>query len=179
MMVRVPEHSAPSNSSTLSSIPPVTVRVLPFNDDRKDLEGEVTAAFGVPLGHIRFEQSPAALLGQVVTSELKAAGHTAADSAEGLQITGTVRESKAHTDTTLLYWDIIGSLAVSLQVSLAREVNPGVPFDYDARCMDRTYIWPSETIIAGVMSKCINEFTNTLRNDGRVTEALRKALSGL
>ena len=142
-----------------------------------DLEGEVTAAFGVPMGHIRFEQSPAALLGQVVTSELKAAGHTVADSAEGLQITGTVRGFKAHTDTTLLCWDVIGSLAVSLQV--AREVNPGVPLDYDARCVDRTYIWPSETIIAGVMSKCINEFTNTLRNDCRVTDALRKALSGL
>lgn len=179
--VGIPKHSTSSGSSTLSSIPPAIIRVLPFNDDRKDIdiEGKATAAFGVRMGHIRFEPSPATLLGQVIISEVKAAGHTVTDSAEGTQITGAVLEFEAHTDTTLLYWDVIGNLAVSLQILVARGTNPGAPLDYHARCMDRTYIWPSEAVIAGVMSKCINDFANKLRNDGRAADALRNALFGL
>ena len=131
------------------------------------------------MGRIRFEPSPATLLGQAIISEIKAAGHTVTDSAEGTQITGAVLEFEAHTDTTLLYWDVIGNLAVSLQILVARGTNPGALLDYRTRCMDRTYIWPSETVIAGVMSKCINEFANKLRNDGGAADALRNALSGL
>jgi|WetSurMetagenome_2_1015567.scaffolds.fasta_scaffold68024_3 hypothetical protein len=178
IVVGIPDYSAPSASSTLSSIPPAKIRVLPFNDGRKDLEGEVTAAFGVPMGHIRFEPSPATVLGRVVVSEFKAAGHTVADSTEGPQISGIVRVFNAHTDTTPLYWDIIGSLAVSLQVSSARGITLGDPLEYHAQCTDRTYIWPSEAVISGVMNKCLNEFASQLRNDARVTDALRKALSG-
>lgn len=179
--VGIPKHSASSGSSTLSSIPPAIVRVLPFNDDRKDIdiEGKATAAFGVPMRHIRFEPSPATLLGQAIISEIKAAGHTVTDGAEGTQITGAVLEFEAHTDTTLLYWDVIGNLAVSLQILVARGTKPGALLDYRARCMDWTYSWPSEAVIAGVMSKCINDFANKLRNDGRAADALRNALSGL
>lgn len=178
IVVGIPDYSAPSASSTLSSIPHTVIRVLPFNDGRKDLEGEVTAAFGVPMGHIRFEPSPATILGRVVVSEFKAAGHTVADSAEGPQISGIVREFNAHTDTTPLYWDVIGSLDVSLRVSSSRGTTPGALLEYHAQCTDRTYIWPSETVISGVMNKCLNEFASQLRDDGRVTDALRNALSG-
>ena len=179
--VGIPRHSASSGSSTLSSIPPAIVRVLPFNDDRKDIdiEGRRTATFGVPMGHIRFEPSPATLLGQVIISEIKAAGHTVTDSAEGTQVAGAVLDFKVHTDTTLFYWDVIGTLAVSLQISVVRGTNPAASFDFHARCMDRTYIWPSEAVIAGVMSKCISDFANKLRNDDRAAYALRNALSGL
>lgn len=178
--VGIPKHSASSGSSTLSSIPPAIVRVLPFNDDRRDLdiEGKSTAAFGVPMGNIRFEPSPATLLGQAVISEIKAAGHTVTEGVDGTQITGAIVEFETHTDTTLLYWDVIGSLAVSLQIMGARGSNPGALLDYRARCMERTYIWPSETVIAGVMSKCLNDFANKLRNDIRAANALRNASSG-
>jgi uncharacterized lipoprotein YajG len=179
--VGIPKHSASSGSSTLSSIPPAIVRVLPFNDDRKDLdiEGTATAAFGVPMGHIRFEPSPTTLLGQAIISEIKAAGHTVTDGAEGTQITGAVLEFEARTDTTLLYWDVIGNLAISLQIMVARGTNPGAPLDYRARCMDRTYIWPSAAVIAGVMGKCINDIATKLRNDSRAADALRNSVSGL
>lgn len=179
--VGIPKHSASSGNSTLSSIPPATVRVLPLNDDRKniDIEGMATAAFGVPTGRIRFEPSPATLLGQAISSEMKAAGHTVTDSAEGAQITGSILEFEAHADATLLYWDVIGNLAVSIQIPLVRGANSAASLDYRARCMDRTYIWPSEAVIAGVMSKCIDDFANKLRNDGKAADALRKARSGL
>jgi hypothetical protein len=179
--VGIPKHSASSGSSKLSSIPPAIVRVLPFNDDRKDLdiEGKSTAAFGVPMGNIRFEPSPATLLGQAVISEIKAAGHTVTEGVDGTQITGAVVEFETHTDTTLLYWDVIGNLAVSLQIIGARGSNSRAPLDYRARCMERTYIWPSEALIAGVMSKCLTDFANKLRNDVRAANALRNASSGL
>lgn len=177
--VGIPRHSASTGSSALSSIRPAPIRVLPFNDDRKDIdiEGKATAAFGVPMGHIRFEPSPATLLGQVIISEIKAAGHAVTDSTEGTQIAGAVLDFKVHTVTTLLYWDVIGNLAVSLQILVARGTNPGVPIHYHARCMNRTYVWPSEAVIAGVMSKCIDDFANKLRNDGRAANALRNTLS--
>lgn len=125
------------------------------------------------MGPIRFEQSPAALLSHVVVAEIEAAGHTVTDSGQVPQIAVTVREFTAHTDTTPLYWDVIGDLVVSLEVSSAP--TPTAPLEYRARCADRTYVWPSEKVIAGVMSKCINEFGSNLRNDGRVADALRSA----
>lgn len=127
------------------------------------------------MGRIRFEPSPATLLGQAIISEIKAAGHTVADGAEGTQITGAVLEFEAHTATTLLYWEVTGNLAVSLQIPGARASHPGAPLDYRARCLERTYVWPSEAVIAGVMSKCVNDFANALRNDGRAADALRSA----
>ncbi|MCG3775139.1 MAG: hypothetical protein JW395_1968 [Nitrospira sp.] len=173
--VSVPRHSPSSGRSALSSISPATVRVLPFNDDRRDLdaEGQASAAFGVPMGRIRFEPSPATLLGQAIVSEIKSAGHTVTDDAEGAQVTGTVLEFEAHTATTLLYWDVIGNLSVSLQISVARGTNPEAPLAYRARCLDRTYVWPSEAVIAGVMSKCVNDFATQLRTDSRVADALQ------
>lgn len=173
--VGIPRHSPSSGRSVLSSIPSATVRVLPLNDDRKDLdaEGQASAAFGVPMGRIRFEPSPATVLGHAIVSEIKAAGHTVTDGAEGAQVTGSVLEFEAHTAATLLYWDVTGKLAVSLQIPVARGTNPMAPLAYRARCMDRTYVWPSEAVIAGVMSKCVNDFANQLRDDSRVADALR------
>ncbi len=173
--VAIPKHSASSGSSTLSSIPSAVVRVLPLNDDRKDLdnEGKSTAAFGVPMGQIRFDPSPATLLGRAIASEFKAAGHQVTDSPDGTQINAAVLEFEAHTDTTLLYWDVLGSLAVSLQFSAPKGANPGPLLAYQARCADRTYTWPSEAVFSGVMNKCINDFASKLRNDGRAADALR------
>lgn len=172
--VGIPRHSPFSGRSVLSSISPTTVQVLPFNDDRKDVDadGQVSAAFGVPMGRIRFEPSPATLLGQAIVSEIKAAGHTVTDGAQGVQITGAVLEFEAHTATTPLYWDVIGNLAVSLQIPVERGTSPGAPLAYRARCLERTYVWPSEALIAGVMSKCVNDFAIQLRNDRRAADAL-------
>ncbi len=179
--VGVPRHSASPASSTLSAIAPVAVQMLPFNDDRTDLdvEGRSTAAFGVPMGKIRFEPSPASLLGQAIVSELQAAGHTVTDRANSAQVAGAIVEFEAHTDTTLMYWDVIGNLAVSLQIAVARGKQPGTSLDYRARCVERTYIWPSEAVIASVMGKCIRDFADRLRIDGRAAGALRGASSGL
>ena len=144
-----------------------------------DVEGKVTAAFGEPMGLIRFEPSPATLLGQVVVSEFRAAGHAVTDRADGTRVSGAILEFEAHTDTTPLYWDVIGNLGVSLQISTVRGATAVVALDYRARCTERTYLWPSQAIIAGVMGKCIGDVANRLRNDGRAADALRKASSVL
>lgn len=178
--VGVPEHRAFSGSSSLSSIPPSRVRVLPFHDGRKDVatEGTATAAFGVRTGNIRFEPGPAFLIGQAVSAEIRAAGHAAADGAEGPRIAGSVLRFDVHTDTTLLYWDVIGNLAVSLQFLGAQEINSGATLDYHVRCAERTYSGPSEAVIAGVMRKCIGDFADQMRKDGRAAAALRAAGAG-
>lgn len=152
-------------------------------DDRKDIdaEGKVTAAFGVPMGTVRFEPSPATLVGQAIVAEIEAAGHAVADSADGTQITGAILEFETHTDTTLLYWDVIGNLAISLQISAPQRAQQRVPpaLEYRTRCAARTCIWPSEAIIAGAMRQCIHDLANRLRNDGRVADALRAAVPHL
>ena len=127
--VGIPKHSASTGGSSLSSIPPVLVQLLPFNDDRadQDTEGTATAAFGVPMGRIRFDPSPATLLGQVVRTE----------------------------------------------IAVARGTGPQTRLDYQARCTDRTYVWPSQAVIAGVMRRCIGDFSNTLRSDGRAARGRR------
>lgn len=175
--IAIPRHSPASGRSALASLPPATVRVLPFNDDRKDLdaEGQVSAALGVPMGRVRFEPSPATVLGRVISSEIGSAGHLVRDSLDAAQITGAVVEFDTRTVTTLLYWDVIGSLAVSLQISGAREAQPAAVLDYRVRCSERTYVWATEAVIAATMNKCVNDFANQVRNDVRVVNALRSA----
>lgn len=175
--VGLPKHEAPTGSSALSSIPPAIVRVLPFNDERndQDVEGRTTAAFGVPMGHIRFEPGPATRLGQALVSELRSAGHAVTEGAGGAQVAGAVAQFEMQTQTTLLYWDVIGSLAVSLQFSAGRGTEPGAPIDYRVRCAERTYVWPGEALIAGVMGKCVADFAKALRSDGRAADALRSS----
>ncbi len=175
--VGIPRHIASPGASALSSVAALTLRVLPFNDDRKniDLEGMTTAAFGVPMGRLRFEPGPATLLGQAVASEFTMAGHTVTDSANVVQVTGAVQSFEVQTETTLLYWEVIGELGMSLQVSGAGDMTGSLA--YQTRCTDRTYVWPGESVIAKVMGKCINDVAAKLRNDGRIAEALRQAVA--
>lgn len=174
--IAIPKHRAPSGRSALSSIAPANVQVLPLDDDRRDIdvEGTVTAALGVPMGRLRFDPGPTTLLGQAIVSEVVAAGHTVTDGGEGMQITGSVLEFEAQTSTTPLYWDVVGRLALSLKVA-ARTSGTAAPLDYRAACTDRTYTWPTEEFIAGVMNKCISEFASRLRVDGRLATALSDA----
>ena len=171
--VEIPAYAAPAGSSALSSIPPVTVRIVPLVDKRRDPEGGmVTAAFGVPMGHIRFAQSPANVVGQVIIAELRAAGHAVTSNPADTQISGAVQEFEVHTDTTPVYWDVLGHIVLSLQLVPAGA--PTATFDYEVHCTDRTYIWPSESVIAGVVRKCLDDFAAKLRNDARVAELLRR-----
>ena len=180
LTVGIPLHSASSSSSGLSSVPPVVLQLLPFDDARadQDTEGTATAAFGVPMGRIRFEPSPATLMGQVIRAELSAAGHTVTDDTQRAQVSGSVRAFEAHTDTSLLYWDVTGNLSVSLNVLGARGTASPTRLDYQMRCTDRTYVWPTQGVIAGVMRRCIAGFANSLRGDGRAAAALRGTGSG-
>ncbi len=173
--VRLPEYMPVAESSALSAIPPKTVQVLPVVDKRSDASGgSREAAFGVPMGDVRFAQSPAHLLGNVIVSELESAGHTVSDAPSGVRIAATMSEFKVHTDTTPLYWDVIGDLAISLQVSSVQNGDPPETFEYKARCTERTYIWPTESVIAGVMGECVSDFGKQFRNDGGVANALSR-----
>lgn len=178
--VAIPKHVAAPGGSSLSSIAPLVLRVLPFNDDRKDIdtEGTRTAAFGVPMGRIRFEPGPATLLGQATASELTMAGLTLTESASAAQIAGSVLSFEVRTETTLLYWDVIGELSMSLRVTAAGAATTTDLLVYRARCTERTYVWPSDTVVATVMGKCIKDVAASLRSDGRVAAALRQAVAG-
>lgn len=125
------------------------------------------------MGRIRFEPGPATLLGQAIVAEIEAAGHRVTDGAAGMQITGAVLQFEAHAEPSLLYWDVIGNVAVSLHIAPAGRANPLAPLVYKTRCLDRTYVWPGETVIAGVMGKCISELATQLRHDSRAAAALR------
>lgn len=95
-----------------------------------------------------------------------------------MQITGAVQSFEVRTEATLLYWDVIGDLAMSLRVTAAGAGATTRSLAYQTRCTDRTYVWPSEKVIAKVMGKCINDVATRLRNDSRVADALRQAVAG-
>lgn len=175
--VDIPLPMAASSGSSLSLARPTAIRVLPLDDDRPDtdVEGSTVAAFGLPLARIRFDPGPATLLGQVLRSEILAAGHAVVDRAHSTTLKGSLRAFEVHTDATAFYWDVIGSLAVSLQVQSLQVAVAGARLDYRARCVNRTYVWPSQDVIAQVMGQCLQDFATQLRSDGRVAMALRDA----
>jgi len=170
--VKIPPHVPADNNSQLAAIPSQKICLKAIKDARiiDCAEGSREAAFGVPMGTVDFYPSVESIFKDVIKAEFQSAGHTLAKDEQPITLAGEILTFEVRTDITPLYWDIIGRTLVELQIKSVD--GKASKHNYASICKERTYIYPSITLIQKVMKNCINDFANKLRNDDKLAQAL-------
>lgn len=143
------------------------VRIGPLRDTRRDsagtLIGERTTLGNISLGMIEMQPPPAEALGQVVRAELAAFGFSTTTSESAASVSGQVTKFAVTTPATALHWDINGVV----ELELVARGGDGRQHDgrYTANCTDRTFVFPSNDLIGGVVTACLKEIGAKLRKD--------------
>lgn len=113
------------------------------------------AAFGVPMGNITFEPRAAEILKRELEVEL-----TNLLAMKGLEkkqfFTSDLLEFGVNTDTTPVYWDVIGK--IRLRIKVGEKVH-----NLAGSHTERTYVWPGEEIIKKVVNKSLSQISSDLR----------------
>jgi hypothetical protein len=117
--------------------------------------GTREAAFGVSMGDVFFGRDVDDFMAEAVRDQLRAAGHRIEQGA-GPIVTVDVRKFWVHTETTALYWDVIGQIGIDLRVGDA------APRSLDCLAKERTYAWPSEKLVGEVMDECLGDLMSKL-----------------
>ena len=112
--VDLSSHLAPSDDGKLTAVPSKEIRLDKIQDARKPgvSEGTREAAFGVPMGNITFSPTPEIIINDIISSEIKKAGHKLISEKSTYEISGNIVRFDVGTNTTPLYWDINGYLFV-------------------------------------------------------------------
>lgn len=170
--VEIPPHTSLPSDSRLARIHPRKICLKAIKDVRilDRAEGTREAAFGVPMGSVDFYPSVESIFKDVIKAEFQSAGHTLVKEEQPITLAGEILTFEVRTDTTPLYWDIIGRTLVELQIKSAD--GKASKHTYSSIFKERTYIYPSGTLIQKVMKSCINDFANQLRNDAKLAQAL-------
>ena len=113
------------------------------------------AAFGVPMGNITFQPPEAQLIKAVLEAKLSkllnGAGIT-----EKQSFSCDLIEFGVNTNTTALYWDVIGRIKLTLK-------HDGKAYDFLGTHTERTYVWPGEKIIRKVVNESLKQIISDLK----------------
>lgn len=112
------------------------------------------AAFGVPMGNVIFDPPETKLIKNALEIEL-----TKLMKEKGIQtkkeFSCDVLEFGVNTNTTPLYWDVIGRIRLVLKQS-------GKEYNLFGMHTERTYVWPGETIIKKTVDEAFKKIIATL-----------------
>ncbi|HVN36843.1 MAG TPA: DUF4410 domain-containing protein [Myxococcota bacterium] len=141
--------------------------IAPLTDARAERGriGERTAAFGVSMGNVRFSRDVAAFLQEAVADDLRAAGHRVTEGGPGTEIRGQVLKFWVHTDTTPLYWDVIAEIELQLSLWNPGDVAPLAGSAHACTHTERTWVWPSLSLVEKVLDACLEELMAKVRSD--------------
>lgn len=107
------------------------------------------AAFGTPMGNITFQPPEAEIIKNLLENELNSALR-----AKGVMIKQSyvcdIEEFGVNTNTTLLYWDVMGRIRLVLK-------HGDQQFNLAGEHTERTYVWPGETIIGKVIGESLKQ----------------------
>ena len=149
------------------------IYIAPVKDVRKNILGDLIGerkSFNTSLGEIEMSPIPADMIKQLLTSELSVSGNTIVDSDEEFRIDGQLNKFKIVTPNTISYWDVNGEVDISLAVT--SQTGKKHRSDYTATCTERTFVWPSEEILRGVIMDCLSKIGVSLQNDTSLSDFL-------
>jgi hypothetical protein len=69
------------------------------------------------------------------------------------------------TKTTPLYWDIVGEVELDLTIERAPGSGPVGVRSYLCKAADRTFVWPTSSLMGKVMGGCLDELWGKIRSD--------------
>jgi uncharacterized lipoprotein YajG len=142
------------------------IKLVAFNDKRKERNriGERHAAFNVSMGDIYTNRDVASFITEAVQNELLASGNKLTDNPNDITVSGDVIKFWIWTDTTALYWDIIGEIEVNLNVVSPKSDKSHQKL-YKAKSTKRTYVYPSQELVEEVVSETIKNLMLDIRQD--------------
>jgi len=163
--------SAPTKVSSASTLP-LKVKLLNFTDmqDKRSeptLIGRRYAAFGVPMGVVQSFQPVSELISDAIKSELSIQGYSIVTENEDIVISGEILKFWVGTETTLLYWDVVGEVSLALEI---KQPKSGITIPlgpYSSKKVERTYLNPCEEILQRVLEASL---TNVMRSVSLITE---------
>ncbi len=113
------------------------------------------AAFGVPMGNISFDPPEAQVVKNLLEVELTKILREKGIQSQQDYVCDLV-EFGANTNTTPLYWDVIGRILLVLKQN-------GKEYNLFGKHMERTYAWPGESIIKKVVDESLKQIAAGLR----------------
>ena len=142
------------------------IKLIAIADKRseKNRIGERHAAFNVSMGDIYTNRNVASFITEAVQNELLASGNKLTDDPKDITVSGDVVKFWIWTDTTALYWDIIGEIEVKLNV-VSPISNKSSENLYKAKSTKRTYVYPSQELVEEVVSESIKNLMLDIRQD--------------
>lgn len=113
------------------------------------------AAFGVPMGNITFDPPEAQQVKNLLEVELTRLLRERGIQSQRDYVCDLV-EFGVNTDTTPLYWDVIGWVRLVLKHS-------GREYNLLGTHTERTVVWPSESVIAKVVDESLKQIAADLK----------------
>lgn len=146
--INMPQLASPSLES---------LAVVNVNDTRQSgvAASKREAAFGVPMGTIEFDPPETQIVKQKLETKLSELLKESGVRSKVLYDADLI-EFGVNTDTTPLYWDVIGRIQLVLR-------NDQNQYDLFGTHTSRTYIWPGEDIIKEVIDESLNQITKQLK----------------
>jgi len=165
--------------SLLTSARPLRINLLNFEDKRAGqidpvLIGCRQAAFGVSMGVVYSDLPVPEIIRSAVKTELTKSGHIVVDENEDITIKGEIQTYWVSTDVTILYWDVIGEVNISLEVKKA-DSDSFIKLDsYNGRNVERTYLYPSVAIMKNVLGASLDKVMQTMSSDEELIKVFKK-----
>jgi hypothetical protein len=165
-------------SQRQAAVPPAgaTVAIEPVRDARSAPRGRLIGertALGMRLGMIDMAPAPVEIVGQVLREELALLGHASVTQGGDHIVAARILTFEVRTPSTLVYWDVNGSIEIEVGVAGGKDGAPEV-FRYRSSCTDRTYVALSESLIQSVVANCLEQLGTKVREDA----ALARRLAG-
>jgi uncharacterized lipoprotein YajG len=137
-----------------------------FHDDRpeKNRIGERKAAFNVSMGDIYANRDVLVYSREALQNELLATGNSLSEDKFEITLNGDLLKFWVWTDTTALYWDIIGEIELKLTASISESGNKTAK-TYKATSKTRTYVYPTKTLVETVVHDTIKSLMYQIRDD--------------
>jgi hypothetical protein len=86
-------------------------------------------------------------------------------------VDASVRRFWVHTDTTPLYWDVVGE--IELELAVARTGAAPQRRSFGCRQVERTWVYPTAALTGRVLDACLAELGAKLRGDALWAELRR------
>jgi uncharacterized lipoprotein YajG len=118
----------------------------------------------VPIGDIQTGRNVAGFVQSVLTDALRASGHTVTSDG-ATAIAGEVSKFWVHTDTTPLYWDIVGEIELRVSLRGASQAAPSAATTFACEHTERTWLWPSEDLVQQVLDRCVDKLGQAIAKD--------------
>jgi hypothetical protein len=116
--------------------------------------------------------TPADAIYQLLRAELAAMGHESVGADAEFVIDAHLVSFEVRTPSTLIYWDVDGTVAIDLGVT--RRAGDRREFHYETTCTDRTYVSLSESLIKGVVQACLANLGAKVREDRALEQLLSR-----